>query len=187
MKTALVLVDIQNDYFPGGKMELEGAEDAGKAAGRLLKAARGAGLPICHVQHVMTRPGAPFFLPDTDGVKIHASVAPADGERIFVKHGPNSFQGTDLKAHLDELGVERLIIAGMMTHMCVHAITRAAFDFGYTCVVAHDACATRAVVWNGVEVPAAQVHAAFMGALAWIYAKTLTVDEIVEMVAQEVH
>ena len=70
MKTALVLVDIQNDYFPGGTMELEGSAEASLRAKELLSHFRQARLPLIHIQHVSTRPGATFFLPDTDGVKI---------------------------------------------------------------------------------------------------------------------
>lgn len=186
-RTALVLVDIQNDYFPGGKLELVGAEAAGGAAGRLLAAARAAGLPVVHIQHEMVRPGANFFLPGSEGGKIHASVAPQPGETVFAKHFPSSFRETPLRAHLEGLGVKRLIVAGMMSHMCVDATVRAAFDLGYECIVAHDACATRTLTWNGVEVPAAQVHAVIMAALAWVYGRIISADEIVGEIAAGAH
>ena len=65
-----------------------------------------------------------------------------------------------------------------MSHMCIDATTRAAFDLGFTCRVAHDACATRALVFGSGTVPAAQVHAAFMAALSAAYAQVLTTADL---------
>jgi nicotinamidase-related amidase len=178
MKPALIIIDIQNDYFPGGKMELEGSPEASLQAAKLLDAFRAKGLPLVHIQHVSNRPGASFFLPDTEGVKIHANVAPRSGETVMQKNFPNSFRGTKLLEHLRALGADHLVIAGMMTHMCVDATTRAAFDLGFSCSLAHDACATRALTFGEQRVPAAQVHAAFVAALAGLYAKVQSAAEI---------
>lgn len=171
MKPALILIDIQNDYFPGGRMELEGSPEASRQAARLLEAFRAKGLPLVHIQHLSNRPGASFFLPGTAGADIHAEVAPRAGETVLQKHFPNSFRGTALLEHLRGLGADHLVIAGMMTHMCVDATTRAAFDLGFSCSLAHDACATRALAFGEERVAAAQVHAAFVAALGGLYAK----------------
>jgi len=175
MKPALIIIDIQNDYFPGGKMELEGSQEASLQAAKLLEGFRAKALPLVHIQHVSNRPGAGFFLTGTEGVKIHANVAPRTGETVVQKNFPNSFRGTDLLEHLRELGADHLVIAGMMTHMCVDATTRAAFDLGFSCSLAHDACATRALAFGEQRVPAAQVHAAFLAALNGLYAKVQSV------------
>ena len=176
--TALVLIDIQNDYFPGGRMELVGSEAAAEAAARLLGFFREAKLPVVHIQHISTRPGSTFFLPGTAGANIHASVTPLKGEPVFTKHFPNSFRETPLQKHLDGLGALRLVIAGMMTHMCVDATVRAAFDLGYAVTVAGDACATRDLVYEGRAVAAADVHAAFLAALAAVYATVVAADAV---------
>ncbi len=165
MKTALLLIDIQNDYFPGGKMELEGPLEATAQARRLLDSFRRQVLPTVHIQHVSTRPGATFFLPDTDGVKFHKSIAPQAGEMVIVKHFPNSFRETTLLVHLKGAGVERLVLCGMMTHMCVDATVRAAADFGFPVLVAADACATRTLSYGETKIPAEHVHGAFLEAL----------------------
>lgn len=170
MTKALLIVDIQNDYFAGGKMELEGSEPASLRAGELLAAFRERRLPVFHVQHVSLRPGASFFLPDTEGVKIHANVAPAAEETIVQKHFPNSFRDTRLLEHLRQAGVQELVIAGMMTHMCIDATTRAAADLGFPCFLAHDACATRAQSFGTTKVPAEHVQASFLAALSGTYA-----------------
>lgn len=178
MQTALVLIDIQNDYFPGGAMELEGSVETGQRAAMLLAAFRARGLPVIHVQHVSTRPGATFFLPDTRGVEIHTCVTPQHGETIVRKHYPNSFRDTPLLAHLREHKISNLVIGGMMTHMCVDTTVRAAADLGFTCHLAHDACATRALSFGGKSVAAAEVQTAFVAALNGLFAKAQSAAEL---------
>ena len=176
-KRALVLIDIQNDYFPGGKWALNGIESAADNAARVLAAARGAGDLVLHVRHEFSTADAPFFAPGSNGAKIHPKVQSLQGEPVVLKHHVNAFRETDLKALLDRHGVEEVVICGAMSHLCVDAGTRAASDLGYRCVVVHDACATRDQEFEGTLVPAAQVHAAFMGALRFGYAKAVTAEE----------
>ncbi len=179
MTTALLIIDIQNDYFPGGRMELVGSPAASLEAKALLQAFRARGLPVIHVQHVSTRPGATFFLPDTEGVRIHDSVQPAAGESVVTKHFPNAFRETGLGEALRERGVDTLVIAGMMSHMCIDTSTRAAADAGFACTLAHDACATRDLAFGATTIPAAQVHAAFMAAMNGAFAKVVTAGEAI--------
>ena len=177
---ALVIIDIQNDYFPGGKMELAGASEAGLQAARLLARFRSLGRPVFHIQHVSVRPGSTFFLPDTPGVDIHASVAPLPGETVIRKNFPNAFRDTTLQQELDRVGAKHLLIAGMMTQMCIDTSVRAGKDLAYEITLAHDACATRAQKFGETEVPAAQVQAAFMAALNGSFAKVISSEEILE-------
>ncbi|HEY0879434.1 MAG TPA: cysteine hydrolase family protein [Zeimonas sp.] len=177
MNTALLIIDIQNDYFPGGAMELVGSDAAGSRASTVLEAFRSAGLPVVHVQHVSTRPGATFFLPDTRGVEIHESVAPRAGETIVRKHFPNAFRETTLLEQLRGQDIGRLVIAGMMTHMCVDTSTRAAADLGFDCVLVHDACATRDLSFGGRTVAAADVQAAYVAGMNGIFAKVIAADD----------
>lgn len=182
MKSALILIDIQNDYFPGGKMELVGAENAGKNAGSLLDAARKSGILIIHVQHLSTRPDAPFFIPETQGVMIHNLVKPLPGEIVVQKNYPNSFRETNLQEILTKAGVENLVIGGMMTHMCVDATVRAAADLGYQCMLASDACATRDLVWEDQKVPSKYVHMSFLSALSGLYAQVLLTTDLIPQI-----
>ncbi len=174
MQTALLLIDIQNDYFPGGNMELVGMIRAAARAGEVLAAFRQAGRPLFHVQHLALGPGAAFFRPDTTGVEIHASVQPLPGEPVLQKHYPNAFRETGLREALTRAGLEEVIICGAMSHMCIDATTRAAFDYGFQCTVIHDACASRDLIFEGLTIPAAQVHGAFMAALGMRYAKIIS-------------
>ena len=175
---ALVLIDIQNDYFPGGKMELCDSESAVENAALLLKAFRKAARPVFHVQHISLSPTATFFLPDTPGMLIHQRVAPLAGETVVEKHFPNSFRDTTLLEHLRAQGITSLALAGMMTHMCVDTTTRAAFDLGFTCHLAHDACATRDLTHKGKTVCAADVQTAYMAALGQVFAQVGSTQEL---------
>jgi nicotinamidase-related amidase len=176
-KRALVLIDVQNDYFPGGKWPLVGINSAADNAAKVLAAARTAGDLVVHVCHEFPSAEAPFFTPESDGAMIHPKVGAAEGEPVVLKHHVNAFRETDLKAILDRHGIEDVIICGAMSHMCVDAGVRAASDLGYRCVVVHDACATRDQEFEGAVVPAADVHAAFMAALRFGYARLLTTEE----------
>ena len=177
MRTALLLIDIQNDYFPGGAMELVGADRASVQAASLLAGFRDMAWPVFHVQHLSVRPTATFFRPNTPGVDIHSSVLPAAGEAVVTKNFPNSFRDTALLDMLRAADVTRLVIAGMMTHMCVDTSVRAAADLGFACTLAHDACATRDLAFGGQTVPASAVQAAFMAALNGSFATVLSAAE----------
>jgi nicotinamidase-related amidase len=176
--TALLIIDIQNDYFPGGAAPAEGAEAAGAQARKALEKFRRDGLPVIHVRHISVRPGATFFLPGTKGAEIHELVKPLEGEMIVEKNFPNSFRGTALQGELERLGVKNLVVAGMVTHMCVDATVRHAVDAGYKVTLLSDACATRQLSFGGEAVPARQVHAAFLAALNGLYAKVVRTDEL---------
>ena len=181
MTTALLLVDIQNDYFPGGKMELEGSSEASEQAKKVLTYFRKKNWPLIHIQHLSARPGATFFIPGTEGVEIHKKVSPLPGESVIQKTFPNAFRNTPLLDRLKKEGVEQVVIAGMMTHMCVEATTRAAFDYGFQCTVVHDACATRSLTFGDETVPARQVQAAFLAALGAVYAKIVSADDVISI------
>jgi nicotinamidase-related amidase len=171
MTTALVLIDLQNDYFPGGAMELVGAEHAVTQARTLLQAFRTRALPVFHIQHIATRPGATFFLPGTAGADIHTTVAPSADEAVITKHFPSGFRETVLLDNLRAVRASRLVLAGMMTHMCVDTTVRAAADLGFECLLAQDGCATKALQFSGHEVDAQQVQLAYLAALNGAFAK----------------
>ena len=178
MTEALVLIDLQNDYFPGGTMELVDADAAVAQAARLLAAFRAKGLPIFHVQHIAKRPGATFFVPGTAGAEIHRAVQPAPGERVVVKHFPNSFRETTLLEELRSADATKLTFAGMMTHMCVDTTVRAAADLGFACSLAQDGCATRALQFGGRHVDADAVQLAYLAGLDGSFASVRPTQEL---------
>lgn len=125
-------------------------------------------------------PGAVFFLPDSYGVKINQAVTPLEHEPVVIKHFPNSFRETKLLDLLQKQKIDTLTICGAMSHMCIDATTRAAFDLGFTCVVAEDACATRDLSFQDKTIKADKVHAAFMAALSNPYAEVVSSQDIVD-------
>jgi nicotinamidase-related amidase len=155
-------------------MALVGIEEAAKNAQALLHKFRSLKLPIIHIQHISVRPGSTFFLPDTDGAAINQLVAPQGDEIVIIKNYPNSFRDTSLLQQLKDKQIDSLVICGAMSHMCIDATTRAAFDFGFSCTVAEDACATRDLLFKDKTVPAADVHASFMAALSAPYATVVS-------------
>lgn len=176
-ETGLLIIDIQKDYFPGGRMELVNPENASKIAKKLLNHFRKLELPVFHVNHAAASPGATFFVPGTEGIKVHHDVEPVSGEPVIIKHHPNSFLGTDLLEKLNSAGIKSLVITGMMTHMCIDATTRAASDLGFNCTVIYDACSTRDLVIDGRKVAYDKVHDAFLAALKGTYAEVMRSEE----------
>lgn len=183
--TALLLIDYQNDYFPSyseAKWPLSETEIAANNGAKLLSLFRDKKQLVIHVRHESLTDDAPFFLPNSEGAEIHPSVAPIHGELIIVKHEINSFMGTSLDEILRQNSIEKLIIVGAMSHICVDAVTRAASDLGYECNIAHDACATLPIEFNGITVPASHVHGAFMSALSFGYCNVDSTEAIAKLV-----
>ncbi len=181
--TALLIIDVQNDYFPGGKMTLEKSVQAAENTRRILEYFRNNHLPVIHIQHISTNDGATFFLPGTEGTKINHLVLPREDEKVIVKHFPNSFRETDLLGYLQSKKIKNLVITGMMTDVCVESTTRAAFDFGFTNTIIGDATATRNRELNGEVIKAEEVQRSFLArisALGNLYARVINTDELLK-------
>lgn len=177
MKTALILIDIQNDYFPKGANELVGSNDASLKAKEILTKFRNKNDLVVHIRHLSTRAGSAFFIPNTFGAEVHENVKPLKEEKVIVKHYPNSFRETDLLQYLKENEIGHLVIAGMMTHMCVDATTRAAKDLDFTIEVIGDACATKDLEVCGTSVKAKDVQTAFLAGLNYFYSAVKTAND----------
>lgn len=170
MTHALILVDIQNDYFTDGLWPVEEMETVADHAAAVLRSAREAGNMVVHIYHEATRPDAPFFRPGTPGAEIHHSVAPFPGEAVILKHRPNSFHETDLQDKLRAAGVTSVTLIGAMTQMCIDATARAARDLGYDVTLVANACGAKSQRFGTTMVSAPEVQAAFLGALGMSYA-----------------
>ena len=174
---AYIVVDLQNEYLPTGNLPLVGIAEAVATAARVIEAARASGEPVIYMRHEGAA-DSPIFTPGTENVEIIPAVQPQDHEHVIVKHFPNSFRETGLQALLEEQGITDLVIIGAMSHICIDATARAAVDLGYAVTVVADACATRDLEFEGRTVPAADVHAAFMAALAFAYAKVVAAKDL---------
>lgn len=168
-RSALLIIDIQQFYYPGGAASLVQPEKASANASKVLYSFRAKGDLVVHVRHEASRGG-----------EIHTDVAPIDGEKVFTKSEVSCFNGTDLLTYLQEKQITKLVIAGMMTHMCVEAAVRAAHDLGFEVTLVGDACATRDLEFEGKKVAAADVHASTLATLSRTYAKVVTAEEFLE-------
>ena len=180
MNTALIIIDIQNDYFEKGAMPLVDSDKASNNAKLILERFRADSLPIVHIQHIASRPTSTFFLPKTKGAEIHNIVKPIEKEKIIVKHYPNSFRETELLDYLKNKNITDIVICGMMTHMCVDATTRAAKDFGFNIILIGDGCATKDQEINGQIVKAEEVQKSFLAALNYFYSTVTTTQQYLD-------
>lgn len=152
--TALLLIDIQAFYFPGGKSELVNPENAAENASKLLAWFRNKKMPVIHVRH-NAEPGG----------EINHLVEPKGNEKVISKDAVNCFVGTDLLGFLKNEKIDTLVICGMQTHMCVEAATRAASDLRYKCILIHDACATKDLKFGDRIIKAEDVHLSTLSTL----------------------
>ncbi|MCJ7579003.1 MAG: cysteine hydrolase [Candidatus Aminicenantes bacterium] len=159
-QTALLLIDIQYFYFPGARQPLWNPEEASLNAQKLLTYFRDTDQLVIHVRHNANTGG-----------EIHENVAPLENEKIISKNSVNSFKDTDLLDFLKTHEVKKLVICGMMTHMCVEAAVRAAADYGFEVTLVQDACTTRTLKYGDTEIPAEAVHASTLASLSGTYAK----------------
>ena len=177
---ALIVIDAQQEYFaPLGKVVLPEGPAAMKRIARALEWARGEGRPVIHIVHESRRPNAATFVPGSPALAIHPEAAAAPGEPVLTKHLPGSFTGTGLEALLRERGIERVVLAGFMTQMCVDTTARQAAHLGFAVMVLADACAAKDVTGpDGRTIPAAQVHATHLGSLNGFLAEIRTVEAL---------
>lgn len=178
MKRAIVLIDIQNDYFAGGKNPLYLSEQAAFNARCAVDYYRNNNDPVYHVQHISQKEGATFFLPNTIGAEIYESVKPLKDEKVFIKHTPNSFFQTGLAEELEEKDIHHITICGMMSHMCIDTTVRAARDIGLITTVLHDACTTKDLIWEERIIPAMTVHNTIMASLQGTFASVVSTEDL---------
>ncbi len=172
IKTALLIIDIQNFYFPGDGPGLENVEQASMVAKDILRTFRDNNQLVVHVRHKAN-----------EGFDIHNNVEPTEEEKVITKEEINSFNKTDLLKYLNTNEVDRLVIIGMQTHMCLEAATRAAYDYGFECIVIHDACATRDMKFGEKVIKADDVHASTLATIvAGGYAKVITKETFTESI-----
>jgi len=178
MKQALIIIDVQNDYFKNGKMELVQPDQALEKIKQLEQYFSEKNLPIIYVQHI-SPPQASFFQENTDGVSLHSELNAGSDSLIVIKHYPNSFLETNLDEVLKAHQIEQLVITGMMTHICIDSGTRAAKELGYEPILIADATATHDLTFNGKIVKAEDVQNAFLAALS-MFADVQSTAEFLE-------
>ena len=177
--SALIMVDCQNTYRRG-VMQLTNVEPAIIEAQKLLQMARDLKVPVIHIQHD-AGVGTPYDVTAEIGA-ISAEVAPKNGENVITKNYPNAFIATPLEAQLKALGIENVVLAGFMTHMCINSTARGAFNLGFKPTVVASACATRSLVGaNGETIDAQVMHDSALAAVRDLFA--VVVDDVASLKA----
>jgi len=168
-KIALLIIDIQEFYFPEGSVPLVSPLEAAINAKELLNEFRNRNLLIVHIRHNAS-----------SGEDIHPMVTPLENEEVITKNKANAFIGTNLLDYLHNNKITDLIICGMQTHMCVEAATRAASDYGFNCTVIEDACATRDLKYRDNTIKAIEVHYSTLSSLNRTYATIKTTQQFLD-------
>ena len=163
MTSALIVIDVQNEYVTGGLPIVHPpVEDALARIAEAIDAANAAGIPVVAVRHTEPDPSGGIFVEGTPEWQLHDAVSSRPHDVVIDKRLPGSFTGTPLEEWLAERGVEHVVIAGWMTHMCVDSTTRQAMHRGYDVTVLVDATGTIDVA---DDLPAALVHKVELGVL----------------------
>jgi nicotinamidase-related amidase len=183
MQEALIIVDVQNDYFPNGKFPIWKPVETAKQIQVLINKFRNENKEVIHVVHHTTeeqRKQIPFFEPGTWGVEIHDSVKPLPSEKVIIKQYSDSFVGTDLTDYLKSKGIDTTIVVGMLMHNCVNATAYASTDLGFKTYVVDEAVDTVDLKYNDEVIPAEVIKKSFLAGIQFAYAKVKTVAQILD-------
>ncbi|MCZ6557623.1 MAG: cysteine hydrolase family protein [SAR324 cluster bacterium] len=172
---ALIVIDVQMDYFPGGASALPDAERALPRILKLIAGARERGEAVLFIQHI-TPQGSPVFAEGSAGAVLHGDLERREGDPLFAKSHPSAFQETGLLDFLEQSGIAALDICGFMTQMCCDTTSREAYGRGYAVRLFSDATAAKALEVDGEQIPHHTVHQVSLGALAR-FAKIISVEE----------
>ncbi|KAI8079103.1 Isochorismatase-like protein [Gilbertella persicaria] len=183
MKEALILVDIQNDYFPNGSLPTWQPEETAEQCRIVLDKFRKDGKEVVHVAHHVLPEVAPipnFFVPGSFGAEIHESVKPLPEEKVIVKYYSNGFWETGLKDYLKSKGIEKIVVIGMMIHNCVPATVFAGKDEGFEVVVVDEAVNTLDQPLHGEMIKAEDIKRGYLAGIQFYYAKVKKVQDILD-------
>ncbi|UVK90398.1 isochorismatase family protein [Pseudomonas sp. B21-051] len=179
-KSALVVIDFQNEYFSGRMPIPDGAAALAKTR-ELISFADSHKIPVYHVQHVAPA-GSPVFAIDGETVKFHKDMQPRPQDVVLQKTTVSVFVSTDLDERLKKAGINTLIISGLMTHACVAGAARDAAPLGYNVIVASDASATRAITRvNGSSIDKDSLHKAALAEVEDTFGDVLSTAQIVKL------
>jgi nicotinamidase-related amidase len=183
-KTALLVIDFQNEYFPGGRMPIADGEAALRQTRRLLDFADRHHIRVIHVQHVLPA-GAPVFADGGKTVAFHPGMQPRRGETVVKKDAVSVFAGASaaaIETALREAGADTLIIAGLQTHACIAGAARDAAAKGYRVIVSSDASATRDLTLrDGSKVGHEQLHASALASIEDTFGDVMTTAQILAL------
>lgn len=184
-RTALLVIDFQDEYF-SGRMPIPDGQKALANARRLIDRADASGMTVYHIQHI-TPAGSPIFAQDSATSEFHRDIQPAPGHSVMRKSSVSVFPTTDLDERLKKSGVDTLIVTGLMTHACVAGAARDAVPLGYDVIVAGDACATRDLdEADGGVVSHDVLHRAALASIDDTFGAVMTTDQLLALPLKQV-
>ncbi|AVU76391.1 Isochorismatase [Pseudomonas sp. E141] len=179
-KTALLVIDFQNEYFTG-KMPIPDGAAALANTRELIDFADDHHMPVFHIQHIAPA-GSAVFAEGGETVKFHPDMQPRAQDVVLQKTTVSVFGSTDLDKRLKSAGIENLIISGLMTHACVAGAARDAAPLGYNVLVASDASATRAITRvSGEAIDKDALHKAALAEVEDTFGDVMTTAQIIKL------
>ncbi|HDJ26653.1 MAG TPA: cysteine hydrolase [Candidatus Bathyarchaeota archaeon] len=146
MKAAVLVIDMLNDFVKGS-LKVPGASDIVPRIRELLSWARGRGMPVIYANDAHIRGvdaelklWGQHAIRGTWGALVIDELKPEEGDFVVEKRRYSAFFGTDLDLLLRELGVDTLILTGLVTNVCVQHTAADAFYRGYKLIVVSDCC-----------------------------------------------
>jgi nicotinamidase-related amidase len=173
LKRALLVIDVQNEYFTG-KLPITYPEGSLENILRAIRAARSKAIPVVFIQHTSSQKEAKTFRKESEEWKLHPALDVTGRDRLMEKTLPGSFTGTDLEAWLRERRVDTVVIAGYMTQMCCDTTARQAMHLGFSVEFLSDATGTLAISNEAGSVTAEELHRAILVTQAMRFSKVLS-------------
>lgn len=176
MKRALLVIDVQNEYFTG---QLPVTYPSGSLDNitKAIKAAHANNIPVIVIQHTAPQEDSKTFKKGTEEWKLHPRMAGERYDHLIEKNLPGSFTGTDLEAWLRERDIETLVIAGYMTQMCCDTTARQAFHLGFSVEFLSDATGTLQISNYAGTIRAEELHRAILVTQAMKFSKVLSTED----------
>ncbi|MCU6278576.1 cysteine hydrolase family protein [Enterobacter quasiroggenkampii] len=189
-ETALIVVDIQNEYYAGqnfrGRMVIPDGENVLLNSKKLVNYAHQKGMPVYFVRHITKNDSqqndTALFAENSVFAQFHKDLQPTAQDSIITKETPSSFVGTDLDAQLKKKGIKKIVVAGLMTHMCISSTARDAVPLGYSVIIPEDATGTRDLDdGKGGVVDHNTLQRAALAGVADVFAEIMTTDQVMAL------
>ena len=177
MKRALLVIDVQNEYFAGGAMPVSHPPDSLRAITEAMDGAAENGVPIVVIQHGTENPEAKAFVKGSRGWRLKGEVDVRRRTVVIEKTMPGSFTGTNLEAWMKENSVDTLAITGYMTQLCCDTTARQAVHLGYKVEFLSDATGTLDISNSAGAVKAEELHRAILVSQQARFSKVVTTEE----------
>jgi nicotinamidase-related amidase len=161
MKQALLVIDVQNEYFTG-KLPISYPQGSFENILKAMDWAHASHVPVVVIQHTSLAPEAPTFRQGTPGWELHEEIRRRHADSIIGKHMPGSFTGTGLDDWLKKNDISTVTVAGYMSQMCCDTTARQAFHRGYAVNFLSDATGTLSVSNAAGSISDADLHRAVL-------------------------